>query len=131
MQRVFTTKYQPPVEVKANLNGMLARYDVNTTGSIYSSMDTVQLMDFYKTVAPFKSEMDMLSRAVSSIPIKLVNLKDDTTVKVHPFLDVLKKPNIAYQKTMTQFFASMAFWKVLSGDVYIILTGRTSILEAY
>ncbi len=99
--------------------------------TVNTTLETQSLLEYYRRVAPLKSALDMLSRSVSSLPIQLVDTTTDTPVTKHPLLDLLKKPNTSYQKTRTQFFLSLAFWKVLSGDVYIILTGKNAPLEAY
>lgn len=128
IQRVYNTKYSPKkTEVKSRTT--VAEY----FGVIESttSMSTHNLMRYYKTIAPVKAAMDQLCRAVSSIPIMLSNVKTNEQVETHAVLKLLKKPNIAYQKTMKSLFRDITFWKALSGDVFLIVTGRTNPLEIY
>ncbi len=124
------TQQAEPVEVKAKADEIFARFDLRAP-AFGLSLSTHDLYRYYKTVAPLATATNMLVRAVASTPIKMVSIKDDTRVKDHPLLQLLAHPNSDFQKTMTSLFASITFWRALSGDAFLVMTGKGRPLELY
>lgn len=88
-----------------------------------SSVNVELLIKHYESVNPLASGIKKISNAVGSLPIRLIDAKNDKEILSHPVLDLLYRPNDEEQKTKKDFLRDITIWKILEGNAYLNLIG--------
>lgn len=100
---------------------------MGSSGSVYAirNLSPGEIILYYKSVAPLAGAIDRLAQAVGSLPIALIDTDTDEVKKKHPLLTLLRYPNADRQKTGRDFLRDMTLWKVLEGDVYMVISAMS------
>ncbi len=85
------------------------------------SVNNSKLRNYYESVAPLATAIDMIGTAGSQITPYLYDEKENQFTKEHPLLTQLKNPNA--DKTWTDFYRSASLYDNLFGNVYFEVTG--------
>lgn len=98
-------------------------YDVGGQTLVYRNLTPHQIIRHFEHIGPVYGAVSRIARAVSGLPMKLVDTTNNTAVKNHPMMALLRAPNDTFQQTRRSFMRDMVIWRILSGDNYVIVTG--------
>lgn len=96
----------------------------SSQGFVYAfqNYSIAQIIANYQKIAPLAAAVDKLANAAASLPITMIDLDTSQKVESHPAFKLLQFPNMDYQKVRQALIRSMISWKVLDGDIFLVVT---------
>lgn len=85
------------------------------------AVSPAEASEYYNTVAPLYTAIDMIASAVSGIEPLLEDVKTGDITYSHPALDLLRTPN-AFTK-YNEFITQCVTYYLLTGNLFIVATG--------
>jgi HK97 family phage portal protein len=105
------------------LSGFASAYDALIDKENFTLAASLTVV-YYRRCAPLHNAIDMIAQEVAGLKPLLFDTKKEVFIKDHPILELLQFPNADI--VWEEFIYNLASFFLLSGNAYILATGRAN-----